>query len=178
MTSLRGYAKHRGVTLRAVQKAIHSGRIATSPEGKIDPSQADAEWDRNTSPRPQTRIQPIEDRTDAAVTTSHSAPEGGSGLDYARARTIKEGYLARLTKIEYEERSGKLISRDEVKIAAFNQFRTFRDGLLNIPERLSAVLAAETKAHRVHICAPFMNTTCSRSEEGDKQSMRRHRGGQ
>jgi hypothetical protein len=34
--SFRGYSKHRGVSLRAVQKAIESGRIQTTADGKID----------------------------------------------------------------------------------------------------------------------------------------------
>jgi hypothetical protein len=58
--------------------------------------------------------------------------------------------LARLAKIDFEERSGKLVSRDEVQVAAFNRFRTFRDGMLNIPDRLAAVLAAEHEAAKVH----------------------------
>ena len=41
---LRAYARHRGVSLTAVQKAIHSGRIPTTADGKIDSDRADAEW--------------------------------------------------------------------------------------------------------------------------------------
>jgi hypothetical protein len=62
---------------------------------------------------------------------------------------VRENYLARLAKIEFEERSGKLVSRDEVEVAAFNRYRTFRDGMLNIPDRLAAVLASETDPARV-----------------------------
>ena len=72
------------------------------------------------------------------------------GLDYSRARAVRENYLARLTKIEFEERSGKLVNRDEVQVAAFNKFRTFRDGMLNIPDRVAAMLAAESDATRAH----------------------------
>jgi len=63
---------------------------------------------------------------------------------------VRENYLARLAKIEFEERSGKLVSRDEVQVAAFNKFRTFRDGMLNIPDRVAAVLAAESDPAMVH----------------------------
>ncbi len=42
------------------------------------------------------------------------------------------------------------VSKDEVQVAAFNRFRQFRDNLLNIPDRLAAVLAAETDAKRVY----------------------------
>lgn len=50
--SQRGYARHRGVAHRAVQKAIESGRITTvdgTPGGKIDSAVADRQWAENTS---------------------------------------------------------------------------------------------------------------------------------
>ena len=47
--SLRQYAKHRGVALSAVQKAIQSGRISTLADGRVDSDTADAEWQRNTT---------------------------------------------------------------------------------------------------------------------------------
>jgi hypothetical protein len=40
--------------------------------------------------------------------------------------------------------------RHEVEVAAFNKYRTFRDRMLNIPDRLAAVLAAETDPVKVH----------------------------
>ncbi len=143
LMSLRAYAKHRGVSLAAVQKAIHSGRIAPTADGLIDSERADAEWTAKTRPGqrrakmgPPTPPQPAE------------APAGS--LDYFRARAIRESYLARLAKIEFEERTAKLVSRDEVQVAAFTNGRTVRDNLLNIPDRLAATLAAETDADRVH----------------------------
>mgnify|MGYP001039313779 CR=1 FL=1 len=156
LVSLRGYAKHRGVTLRAVQKAIQSGRIRPTPEGKLDPAQADADWERNTGPRAGVSIAfpsppPRPAPPPQAVAEPPRAELGATGgLDYARARAVRENYLARLAKLEYEERLGKLLSRDEVTVAAFNRFRTFRDGVLNIPDRVSALLAAETDPAKVH----------------------------
>ena len=132
--SLRAYARHRGVSLAAVQKAIQTGRIRTTAEGKIEVELADRDWERNT-------------HYGASVATGEPALAGPS---YAQSRAVREAYLARLAKIEYEERLGKLISRDEVQVAAFNKFRIFRDGLLNIPDRVAAVLAAESDSHKVH----------------------------
>ena len=39
--SLRAYARHRGVALSAVQKAIQTKRISTQADGRIDSEQAD-----------------------------------------------------------------------------------------------------------------------------------------
>src|ERR1051326_7764278 len=50
--SLRAYARHRGVSLGAVQKAIKAGRIQKTSSGQIDVEAADAQWERNTAPRP------------------------------------------------------------------------------------------------------------------------------
>jgi pyruvate/2-oxoglutarate dehydrogenase complex dihydrolipoamide acyltransferase (E2) component len=149
LISQRAYAKHRGVSLAAVQKAIKAGRIRTAADGKIDAAQADADWERNTGPRQQPG------KTASSPASPKSAPPPAAepmpgGLDYARARAVRENYMARLAKIDFEERSGKLVSRDEVQVAAFNKFRTFRDGMLNIPDRVSAMLAAESDASKVH----------------------------
>jgi hypothetical protein len=57
--SLRAYARHRGVSLRAVQKAIASGRIAARADGRLDAATADANWARNTAPRPIPAAKPV-----------------------------------------------------------------------------------------------------------------------
>lgn len=152
LLSLRAYAKHRGVSLAAVQKAIKSGRIATAADGSIDSERADADWSAKTRPGQKRRspapaiVAPVV----PFVEPPRSDPGGAGGLDYFRARAIRESYLARLAKIEFEEKSAKLVSRDEVQIAAFTKARTVRDSLLNIPDRLAATLAAEADADNVH----------------------------
>jgi hypothetical protein len=140
--SLRQYAKHRGVALSAVQKAIKSQRIATLPDGRIDSDAADAGWKRNTRayvPAVTRRPEPEEDE---------GSPFGAS--QYTKARAVREHYQARLAKIDYEERVGKLVSKDEVQVAAFNKFRQFRDHMLNIPDRVAAMVAAESDAAKCY----------------------------
>ena len=157
--SLRAYAKHRGVSLRAVQKAIASGRISKREDGRLDAEAADANWARNTAPRPQPpskSAKPAASRLNVQHHVVVPTREPGeparleTGLEYSKARAVRESYLARLTKIDFEERSGKLVSRDEVQVTAFNRFRQFRDGMLNIADRLAAVLAAERDPSKVH----------------------------
>lgn len=156
LLSLRAYARHRGVSLAAVQKAIKSGRITPTPEGLIDSDRADVDWSSKTQPSHH-RLRPARSApvAPAAVASPAVAREpvetsNTNGLDYFRARAIREGYLARLAKIEFEERSGKLVSRDEVQVAAFTRARVVRDNLLNIPDRVAATVAAETDPNKVH----------------------------
>jgi hypothetical protein len=126
--SIHSYARHRGVSHTAVQKAIAAGRITTLRDGSIDPAVADAEWERNTL-----------------------YPQAGSGsAEFSRARTVHEQYRARLAKLAYEEKVGTLVSKAEVQTAAFNEYRRFRDRMLGIPDRVSAILAAESDAAKVY----------------------------
>jgi hypothetical protein len=167
--SLRAYARHRGVSLRAVQKALASGRISARKDGRLDADVADANWERNTAPRPRPSSRPASKLAKGPVTPAASPqsshhhaesrpvtrepadpPRLESGLEYSKARAVRESYLARMAKIDFEERSAKLVSADEVKVAAFNRFRQFRDGVLNLPDRLAAVLAAESDPAQVH----------------------------
>ena len=141
LVSIRQYGKHRGVSHTAVEKAVKQGRIRLTADGKVDVEAADRDWSRNSSPvnapKPALRTAPISDGP-------------SSGPTYAQSRAVRELYLARLAKIEFEERSTKLVSRDEVRVAAFTTARTVRDNLLNIPDRLAAMLGAESDPSRVH----------------------------
>lgn len=134
--TISAYARHRGCALYAVQKAIASGRISVLPDGRIDSEVADVEWAQNTRPSNQKR--------------QDDEGESFGAAQYTKARAIRENYLARLAKIEYEERVGSLVSKDEVQVASFNKFRQFRDGMLNIPDRVAAMLAAETDAAKCY----------------------------
>lgn len=55
-----------------------------------------------------------------------------------------------LSELEYKERSGTLVPAEAVRVAAFDKARQVRDSLLNIPSRLSPILAAETNAKKVN----------------------------
>lgn len=45
------YARHRGVSRRAVYNAINSGRIEQLADGRIDPTDADERWSLTGSAR-------------------------------------------------------------------------------------------------------------------------------
>ena len=110
----------------SVEKAIKSGRITRDADDEIDFEKADRDWEQNTRPA----MSPDEDN--------------GGLAHYARSRAIREFYQASLARVEYDERIGKLLPKDEVQAAAFNTYRQFREQLLNIPDRVAAIIAAET----------------------------------
>jgi len=150
LLSFRQYAKHRGVSPEAVSKAVEGGRITTirTEDGKrlIDPVKADAEWAANT--QSSKRYIPTKREKEQGKTKPDPEDAQGplsqvlQGPSYAQSRAIREAYAARLAKLEYEEKTGKLIPVDKVKVEAFKLARTVRDAILNIPDRISNELAS------------------------------------
>jgi len=150
--SIRAYAQHRGVSHTAVAKAIKAGRISIEPDGKIDPAKADAQWARNTLPSQNLNTgatKPAAKVATPAVSTPVSSREVQAPLetratapDYQTSRAIREAYAARLAKLEFEERTGKLISKDEVDIKYFQLARQLRDRMQQIPRKVAPEIVA------------------------------------
>ena len=55
------------------------------------------------------------------------------GPSYAQSRAIREAYQARLAKLDFEERSGKLVDADEVKIRWFKLITAAKTRIMGIP---------------------------------------------
>jgi hypothetical protein len=159
--SIRAYAQHRGVSHTAVAKAIKAGRISVEPDGTIDPAKADAQWARNTLP--SQNLNPGASRSAPKVATPpvstpvSTAPVANRELqppletraaapDYQTSRAIREAYAARLAKLEFEERTGKLLNADEVKVKHFNLARLLRDRIQQIPRKLAPQIVAAVVA--------------------------------
>ena len=140
--SLRAYARHRGVALSAVQKAIATGRIHPEPDGSIDPIKADAQWDRHTRTAQPTTPKASTSRASAPPPQSPQTSDDTRGVDYHKARAVRETYSARLAKLEFEERTGKLISKDEVDIKYFQLARQLRDRMQQIPRKVAPEIVA------------------------------------
>ena len=123
--SLREYARHKGVSHTAVQKAIAAGRISTEADGTIDPRRADAEWEANTRQQ-----------------ANDPEPEE-TGMTYRKARKMRLLYEAKLLKLELDVKNGILGDEDDLCREVFNRARQVRDRLLTIPRRLGPLCAAE-----------------------------------
>jgi hypothetical protein len=150
--SIRAYAQHRGVSHTAVAKAIKAGRISKEPDGTIDPAKADTQWERNTLPS-QSLDAGASKLTHKVATPAVSTPVSSREIqapletrtaapDYQTSRAIREAYAARLAKLEFEERTGKLLNADEVKVKHFNLARLLRDRIQQIPRKVAPQIVA------------------------------------
>ena len=152
--SANAYAKHRGVSLQAVLRAIREGRLPTaavqreSGRWDIDPEVADQEWAANTDSG-QGAPAHAKNRVD---TPDDDEPEveAGQPISYAEARAQHERFKARLAQLELEEREAKLVQVEAVQRESFRMARLVRDAMLNIPDRVAGELAAEQNQFKVH----------------------------
>lgn len=151
------YSKHRkakglrGGSHVAVGDAIKSGRITLEPDGSIDPVKADAEWARTTQERSRVTVTSAPNREPARQAQDQDMPARA----YSTSRAIREGFLAQITKMNYDLMAGKLISRDEVAAERLNRNRMIRDGVLNIADRVAATIAADVAGEMSAAGLPF-----------------------
>jgi hypothetical protein len=139
------YAEQRGVTGRAVRKAIADGRIvkgavqAGKRRWQIDPEIADQEWQRNTSPAKQ-RGQAAErarelERQQGAPDVLAKAPS------HAQAQALRTLYQAKLLELDLKERQGQLVPKADVERVWFEEGRRVRDSLRRTPQLMIGDIA-------------------------------------
>jgi hypothetical protein len=163
LLGIRAYAKRRGVTHAAVQKAIRTGRLSESisaderGQKRIDAELADVEWEKNSDPgqRRDPGMQPPNPIAGQQHLFKDSAGNGKSVVQpgvaqaFLTARTSREYYGAQQAKMRYERDAGRLLEADAVHAEAFRVARGVRDALLAIPPRIAAALAAERKPRAI-----------------------------
>lgn len=190
LMGFREYSRHRGVALRAVQKAIAAGRIKTVDVGgkvKIDSDQADRDWTNNTDPAKQSLLysagpeSPAQDAPRAAVGGVASAAGAGAAAKvapastepedvdeptsedtsaYRRDRAERESIRKQKEQIELDQLRGRLVDKAEVGRLRFTEFRALRDALGNLGARIKDALAAEADPLR-----------CEQIVEGEKDAI-------
>jgi hypothetical protein len=163
----RAFARHVGVTLRAVQKAIQSGRITVDTDGKIDPDTAVAAWRRNTDESRRSFADQARPSLANAAFSMQSSPanadedveeddlpagatrEDPSMIAYRAARAAREQTRLERERMDLERERGTTLPLADAQRLAFTAFRTVRDNVMNIPVRLKDALAAESDPTRV-----------------------------
>lgn len=154
LISVAEFAAQKGVSPQAVRKAIQSGRLKRSVERKgprnyvIDPEVAELEWIRNTEPQKQRTAEQInagkarargEDVPDPEP-VAPPANKGGAGT-YSSAKAAAEGYKAMLLKLDYEERSGKLVDKAAAERSFAAAGMQVRDAVMRTAQQMVGEIA-------------------------------------
>jgi hypothetical protein len=151
LISAKDYAAMKGVSGVAVHKWLATGKLG--PEGDawnrngarylIDPEKADV----YLSALPVTMQRSAPTARDAKPAIDHEAAK--ISREYTRNKATGAGYDAYLKKLEYERKIGRYVLSDEVKQEAYTLYRMVRDSILNIPDRISPIVAAEADTEKV-----------------------------
>lgn len=148
------FAKKVGVSKQRIMDGIKNGLLSTSitkkKRGKyysysIDLEAGLREWAGNIDPSKQ------RDNTKQLASKEMNSGHNTNTSNFQKAKAVRETFAAKLAQLEYEEKSGKLVSADKVKAEAYKISRRVRDSLMGLPERVSAELAAMTEPREISI---------------------------
>ena len=155
----------KGCTKAAVTYAVKS-RIAAAvveKDGKrwLDRDLALELWNRNTLRNNSAKVSqpdpvepvaappPARSRAEVEKRLAQLPDDAIPELNESRAR--REHYQAELAKLDVDHRRSELVAADAVKKEAFNVAKTVREALINIPDRVANLLAAESDASAIHM---------------------------
>jgi hypothetical protein len=151
------YAKHRGVSAVQVHKYLKAGKIPSARQvGRtyvIDPVLADQDLAQHLSPdRGGRNGHTPRAAAPAAAPGSTAGPVDPSVAvpNYAISRAIRETYAAKILRLEFEQKSGKLIDKGELRLKLTKLHMAVRDNLRTIPDRVAPVLVGETDQAKIH----------------------------
>lgn len=120
------YARMKGVSKVRIGRLVADGIISLDAAGKIDPELADKQIE-NVMP------EGIGNKKRKTSKTS----------SFTEAKISEKRIQVSLLELNYQEKAGLLVKTKDVEAAAFTEARKLRDNMLNIPDRISALVAAE-----------------------------------
>lgn len=159
LIGIREAARRLGVSDTAVHKAIKAGRVTiagrteTSNRPLVAWPQVQTDWMANSDtqkrshvgskgsprraadPAPEVplAVSSRPDEAPAPEVPADAAPAKSAGPSYAQSRAVREAYQARLAKLEFEQKSGKLVDADEVKVAWFKHIKAAQTRIMGVP---------------------------------------------
>ena len=123
------WARRQGISREAVRKQVQRGQLHLV-DGKVDEIQAQKDILKNNR--------------DKKVSASTKEL-------LLQAKLENEIERGRILKLERLEKEQSLISADKVKETLFRKGRVIRDAMLNLPDRVSSVVATMQDAGEIHI---------------------------
>lgn len=160
--NLQEYADYKMVDLHSVRNAIATGKIVSAKkEGGvwvIDVKAADKEWAMNYNPNM--------DRHGVTKKVLGGDEGGEEGETLASAKLKREKYMALLKELEYEEKVGTLVSKDEVYKSLFEMGKEIRQEFQMLADRvIDDILAQRSRFDSHRILSDAINSTLERLTE-------------
>lgn len=161
--SKREFARRIGVSDTAVRKAIKAGKIVKGfdPEGGRESilfEIALREYSATHNPAKATlkrKPKPIKSKASKSIDPApapepEEAGEGQTVIDFNTSRAKKMQYEAKIKRLEYEEKTGKLVDRESVYKGLFQIGKEFRNTMQALPDRVIDDIMASTTRNEGH----------------------------
>ena len=150
LISIPEAAKIIGVNRTTLGRQVRGGAVR-SHDGKVRLSEVLQDREANID---LTRSKRHDGKIDADVKTVAFEEDGGAEpvlvdgeiLSYPEARALKETYLARLRRLEFETKAGKFVEIEEVGRQVEDEYNIVRERLLTIPGKIAEALVGATRA--------------------------------
>ncbi len=162
--SERQYAARAGLSRGAIQKAKVAGRLVLHADGSIDAAASDARRAETTDPSksrakaatpapavPKPKLKPVPEAAVSAVGDTLreqglAAPAAGGGTTFLQAKTANEVLKAQERRIRLQKLKGEFVDKARAEALMFRLAREERDGWVNWPARVAALMASELGA--------------------------------
>lgn len=136
------WARENGFTRQYVNKLVKNKTIKLI-KGKINPDQANSAIKAIRNPA-------LEEKRTVISSSSGNSDSNLSTL-LLKTRLKNEVEKGKLLETRVKTETKELVNAESVREAAFNTGRIIRDGMLNIPDRVSSVIAsAGSDEHKIH----------------------------
>jgi hypothetical protein len=127
------YARHRGKSRQYISRLAKAG-VLMMRGGKVDVAASDAVLD---------------DQPEETVTAVSSPETGQPATSYAQAKLADMVFRAKLRRLEFETRQGKLIEADTVKTRWASILVELKERILAVPDKLAPEITALTDERQV-----------------------------
>ncbi len=130
------YAERRGVAARTIGKYVQK-KVIPLWDNKIWPEEADRILEAYL-------IDPLgSGRRETGEGSASLKVRKKNNNSYTEARTQEKNLKIELLELEVQLKKGEMVLTKDVEFAAFSAARELRDRMLNIPDRIAAIVAAE-----------------------------------
>jgi hypothetical protein len=133
------WARRQGFSKQYVNKLLKSGKIKLV-NGMIDEGVANSILTRTRDPN-----LPLQRKGDGTYEQRNDMHDL-----LVKTKLKNEIERGKLLEAKVKSETGELISAEKVRQAMFAKGRIIRDGMMNIPDRISSLLASENDAAKTH----------------------------
>ncbi len=136
------YARRRDVSRQYINKLVQQGKIPTDDKKRIDPDIADTVLEQDADPARRLNETEYESEPLPADDENAGGVSTNGHTSFAKFRSAREAYQAKLAQLDYEERAGQLLKKADVERETYDAARLLRDRFLSLPQELAGALVS------------------------------------